>query len=64
MQLQKRAARDPSLQKKIIIEKINKGAYQSRLFRHLLMYRKNHLSEAELEKKHIKELFCLYKPEE
>ena len=34
VKLSKQAARDAALQKKIIITRLNKGAIQSRLFRH------------------------------
>lgn len=43
MQLNKRAARDAELQKKLTVTQINKGALKSRLYRMMIIKRKNGL---------------------
>lgn len=55
--LAKQAARDADLQKKIIVLYLNKGALQSRLYRHLFTRRKNTVTPEEMKKKHIAELY-------
>ena len=46
--LAKQAARDSGLQRKIMVTYLNKGALQSRLYRHLYTRRKNTLTPEEM----------------
>lgn len=48
VRLAKQAARDPDLQRKIIVTNLNKGALQSRLYRHLFTRRKNLVTPEEM----------------
>jgi hypothetical protein len=62
--LSKRAAKDSQLQKKLIITAINRGVYQSRLFKQVLIHRKTHLSEEDMKKRHIMDLYDVFNDEE
>lgn len=64
VKLNKQAARDAALQKKIIITRLNKGAIQSRLFRHLFIQRRNSLVPEDLLHPNIKELYDNFHDEE
>ena len=64
VKLSKQAARDAALQKKIIITRLNKGAIQSRLFRHKFIQRRNSLVPEDFQHQNIKELYDNFHDEE
>jgi hypothetical protein len=55
--LSKQLARDGDMQRKIIVTYLNKGALQSRLYRHMYTRRKNQVTPEEMKLKHIAELY-------
>jgi hypothetical protein len=55
--LAKQAARDLGLQRKIIVTHLNRGALQSRLYRHIFNRRKNTVTPEEMKHPNIAELY-------
>lgn len=51
MQLKKAAAKDPKLQRKLILSGINKDVYRSGLFRNVLISRRHRITKKEIEER-------------
>lgn len=49
---------------KLIITQLNKGVYQSRLFRQTVIHRKTHLTEEDQSKPHVMALYDVFTDEE
>ena len=64
VRLTKQAARDAEFQRKIVQTKLNKGTFQSRLFRHMFIQRRNALVPEDFQSKSIRDLFDTLKDDE
>jgi hypothetical protein len=63
--LRRQAAKDPKLQRKLVLSGINKDAYRSNLFRMILITRKNRVTEKELtDNPHLTGMLDIYEDEE